>query len=83
MTDVRSEGRVAAIVKDPGCVPAASPATPGTIAPFYGLRKCVCFVVGEEGGNPRKMRSLRPEVSRLSEKRVYLLTGWGQFSRGE
>ena len=58
-------------------------AKPGTTALVHGSRKCVCFVVGEEGGNPRKMRSLRPEVSRLSEKRVYLLTRWGQFSRGE
>ena len=70
-------------LKDPGCVPAASRTgraryyCPGPR--FEKLR----VVVWEEGGTPRKRRSPRPEVSRLSEKRVYLLTGWGQFSRGE
>lgn len=29
------------------------------------------------------MRSLRPEGSLLSGKRVYLLTGWRQCGRGE
>lgn len=67
----------------PRCVPAASSAALGTTALVHSPTKCVYLVVGKEGGNPRKVRSPRPEGSWLLRKRVYLLIGWGHLSRGE
>lgn len=51
--------------------------------PVPRSEKLCVFCGVEEGGNPRKMRSLRPEGCLLSGKRVYLLIGWGQCSKGE
>lgn len=69
--------------KTPGCVPAASSAALGTTALVQGRRERVYFVVGREGGTPKKMKSLRLEGSWLLRKRVYLLIGWGHCSKGE
>lgn len=53
------------------------------VCPRVCARLCLCVMVGEEKGNLREIRGKRAESSQLSGKRVCLLIGWGQFSRGK